>query len=205
MIRARHTEPWNSFFRYVVHRKLKRHFRGPEITHPELRPGSSVLLIGNHFSWWDGFFALETAKSCFHKKIHVMMLEEELRPRRFLSYAGAFSIAPGSRAALDSLKYAAGLLDEKENMVVVFPQGKMRPHWERPLHFQSGWTRILEMAKTDTALWFQAVLPVYGSDPRPLLKIWLQAYPEGQSIDLQHIEDAYNVFLEDCFAQISEG
>lgn len=205
MIRARHTEPWNRFFQYYIRRKLKRHFRGPEIIHPEICPEKAVLLIGNHFSWWDGFFALQSAKRFFAKKIHVMMLEEELRPRRFLSYAGAFSIAPASRTALESLQYATGLLTDPENMVVVFPQGEMRPHWERPLRFQSGWTRILEMAKSDAALWFQAALPVYGSDPRPLLKIWLQAYPEDQSLDLQHIEDAYNVFLEDCFAQICEG
>jgi 1-acyl-sn-glycerol-3-phosphate acyltransferase len=205
MIRARHTEPWNSFFQYYVQRKMRQHFRGPEMHHPEKKPEKSVLLVGNHFSWWDGFFALEAAKRFFAKKIHVMMLEEELRPRRFLSYAGAFSIAPGNRAALESLRYAAGLLTDPENMVVVFPQGKMRPHWERPLHFQSGWTRILEMAKAEASLWFQAALPVYGSEPRPLLKIWLQAYPDHQSLDLQHIEDAYNVFLEACFAQISKG
>jgi 1-acyl-sn-glycerol-3-phosphate acyltransferase len=184
---------------------MKRHFRGPEIFHPEMRPEKAVLLIGNHFSWWDGFFALEAAKSFFHKKIYVMMLEEELRPRRFLSYAGAFSIQPGSRSALESLQYAAHLLTDPENLVVVFPQGEMRPHWEHPLRFQSGWIRILEMAGTNTALWFSAALPVYGADPRPLLKIWLQANPVDQRQDLLSIEANYNTFLGNCFAQISQG
>jgi hypothetical protein len=51
------------------------------------------------------------------------MPEEQLATRMFLNKAGAFSIKPGSRSAIESLNYASSLLYEPENLVVVFPQG----------------------------------------------------------------------------------
>lgn len=198
MIRAKHTEPWNSFLQWFVRRKLKRHFSGPELHTTGAPPQSPVLLIVNHFSWWDGFFALEANKRFFHKKMHVMMLEEELKKRPFLSHAGAFSIDPGHRSALESLQYAAGLLGSGKNMLVLFPQGEMRPFYEHPLTFQKGWARVLDMAVEDYRIFFQVNIPVYGAAPRPKLEIHVQAFNAETGLSVKTIEDAFNAFLAEC-------
>ncbi|MBY0427423.1 MAG: hypothetical protein K2Q22_17440, partial [Cytophagales bacterium] len=58
---------------------------------PPIDPKRSLLVLGNHFSWWDPFLI---AYLCipFRKQHHVMMLEEELAIRKALTYAGAFGI-----------------------------------------------------------------------------------------------------------------
>ncbi|MEO1448923.1 MAG: hypothetical protein AAFV07_05305, partial [Bacteroidota bacterium] len=55
----------------------------------------SILLVGNHISWWDGFWPIWLNARHIGKQYHVMMLEEQLRPRMFMTKGGAFSIQPG--------------------------------------------------------------------------------------------------------------
>ena len=111
MIPARHTRFHTCFFRWYTEIRLKRNFSRIIVHHPIPDITSKpLLIIGNHYSWWDGFFILWLNNRFWHKKFHVMMLEEQLRQNMILNKTGAFSIRRGSRDALESLKYANGIL-----------------------------------------------------------------------------------------------
>jgi 1-acyl-sn-glycerol-3-phosphate acyltransferase len=123
MIRASHHPFWTSFMRFFTLGKMRLHFRDVMIDASDAVPGQqAVLLIGNHYSWWDGFAANYLNIKHFNKKFHVMMLEEELRQRRFLSKAGAYSIQPFSRHVLESLPLHKELLKDINNSFG-FPTG----------------------------------------------------------------------------------
>jgi len=110
----------------------------------DIKPDSrSILLIGNHFSWWDGFFATYLNYKIFHKKLHVMMLEEELRTRLFLNKAGAFSVKKGDRSVVDSLNYASEILNDLNNLLIMYPQGEIISQHNRSVQFEKGIGKIL--------------------------------------------------------------
>lgn len=198
MIPSRHTEPVNTLLGWYVRRKMRRQFGEIRIHADGPVPEHSVLLIGNHFSWWDGFFALEANERFFHKRTHVMMLEEQLRSRRFLRLAGAFSIAPGQRSALKSLEYASALLHQEGQLVVVFPQGVLSSLYRQPLIFQKGWHRLVEGTEGVKGLWFMVALPAYGSLPKAGLDIFLQPANEQDMMDADAVERGFNRFLQEC-------
>lgn len=198
MIPSRHTEPVNTLLGWYVRRKMRRQFGEIRIHADGPAPEHSVLLIGNHFSWWDGFFALEANDRFFRKRMHVMMLEEQLRSRRFLRLAGAFSIAPGQRSALKSLGFASALLRRVGQLVVVFPQGELSSLYRQPLIFQKGWHRLVGDTTNEKGLWFMVTLPAYGSLPKAGIDIFLQPAAAQDRVDADAVERGFNRFLQEC-------
>ena len=59
-----------------------------------------VLLISNHISWWDGFWAMYINLKVLKRKFHFMMLEEQLRKYWFFNYTGGFSVNKKSKVFL---------------------------------------------------------------------------------------------------------
>ncbi|MCA1745521.1 MAG: hypothetical protein LC643_07450 [Bacteroidales bacterium] len=100
MIKARHSRMYDVFFNWYLHRILKKDFSRIDVVGSWPVHGQSVLVIGNHVSWWDGFWVYYLNKRFLKKKLHVMMLESQLKHRRFLTRIGAFSIEPGSVAQI---------------------------------------------------------------------------------------------------------
>lgn len=155
--------------------------------------GLPILMIGNHFSWWDGFFALNLNQKFFNRKFHIMMLQEQLEERMMLNKTGAFSIKKGSRSMLQSLQYAGELLADPGNMVVMFPQGAIHSLYDRPIVFEKGWYRIIERSSKPIQVVFYNALVDYYSRRRPTLNFYLYDHdPEGQ--DLQAFENAFNEY-----------
>jgi hypothetical protein len=54
-----------------------------------------------------------------------MVIEETVQKVSFFKYMGAFSVNKNSREMLASLNYAAELLNDPQNLVLIFPQGKL--------------------------------------------------------------------------------
>jgi len=162
--------------------------------------GHSILMIGNHFSWWDGFIARHVSKQLLKRRLYVMMLEDQLRSRMFLSRIGAFSIRQNHRSAVESLHYAAGLLRDPANVVVMFPQGKFQSVYHYPLDFENGWFRALKMAAGHTKVVFMANLVDYFSNRKPSLNTYLHAV-ETALPDASAVEQAYNLFMKEAVEQ----
>lgn len=198
MIPAKHHPLLLSLFRPYIFWRMRRRFRPLRIQGRWLDRGGPVLLIGNHFSWWDGFFGLYLNQRIFKRKLHVMMLEEQLKNRMFLSRLGAFSIKKNARSALESLYYARALLDHRENLLLLFPQGRFESQHRFPLRFEKGWFRILHQPPKDLQVVFMACLPDYFEQPRPSLDIYITQAPPPALSGHEALAGAYNDFLLDA-------
>jgi len=163
--------------------------------------GMPLLMIGNHFSWWDGFIANLINIKILHRKIHVMMLEEQLSGRKFLNRAGAYSIKKKSRSALESLRYSGELLSEKSNLVVLYPQGEFQSLYLRPVSFGKGVKIIHSFAVKEFQLIFYAALPEYFSHRKPTLAIYFVEADRDLLKNPSALEEEYNRFIESSVIQ----
>ena len=132
MIKAR-PNPLSLWFYSSYFRVLQKiHFRKFSIISDDIFPEDrSVLLLQNHFSLYDGYWSMYLCRRFFRRNFYVMMLEEELKKRMFLTKCGVFSVRKNSRELLESLQYAAGLLKNPRNVVTVYPAGELiSQHWQ---------------------------------------------------------------------------
>ena len=178
---------WNTFVRISIGRAFKE----IRIDGKEAYEDGSILLIGNHISWWDGFFALWLNQQVFHRNYYVMMLEEELTKRKFMRQGGAFSINPGNRSIVESLSYTTSLLNDPGNLVVVFPQGKIHSQYETNIVFQPGVGKILDRVAGKTHVVFYAAHMDYLSYSKPILHFRLKTYIHQKGSSSSVIERAY--------------
>jgi 1-acyl-sn-glycerol-3-phosphate acyltransferase len=184
---------------------IRSHFRKVTIHGEFYDRDLPVMLIGNHFSWWDGFFANLLNIRVFHRRFHIMMLEGQLGQRMFLNRAGAYSINKGHRSLIESLNYTADLLTRKENLVVLYPQGVFESLNQRPVTFQRGIERIAAGVKNDIHLVFYAALTDYFSFRKPSVDIYIEEFPKELALAKGSLEPAYNEFLSRCVNKQKPG
>ena len=195
MIKAKHSPLYVRFFRFYSRHMIFRHFREIKIKGAYTGKELPVLLIGNHFSWWDGFIANYLNAIIFKKRFHVMMLEEQLEPRLFLNKAGAYSIKKNSRDVVESLEYTKDLLKSAKNLVTIYPQGEIQSLYHYPLEFEKGITSVLKKLENKVDIVFLVALVDYFSHKKPTLTLALKEYPAYSSSSVKELEDAYNDFM----------
>lgn len=125
------------------------------------------------------------------------MLEKELQERPFMAQGGAFSINPGSRDIINSIRYTAGLLKDSGNLVMIYPQGRIHSQHDSNIQFNTGIKKIIKLAPKDIQVVFSAAMVDYGAQARPTLTYYLEEYT-AQSPD--GIQAAYNLFYERALA-----
>jgi len=162
-----------------------------------------VLLIGNHFSWWDGFIANYLNNLLFHRRFHIM-LEEQLEQRMFLNQAGAFSIKKKNRDIIESLNYSETILTDPGNLLVLYPQGEIQSLYHYPLHFEKGISAILEKIRQPVQVIFLAALVDYFSHRKPTLTLAFKEYDMKQFSSIDDLESAYNKHLVEMINQQKE-
>lgn len=109
-------------------------------------PDYANLLYGSHCCFHDGQVAYYICRKVFKANFYLMI--QELYKLPILSKIGGFSVEKDSPIeSLKSINYAANLLSDKENMVWIFPQGRVMPPDFRPVKFESGLTYITHKAK----------------------------------------------------------
>ena len=173
MIRAKHHPLYVRASDWIMKMLLHRHFRHIQIQNNLKDRQGPVLLLANHFSWWDGFLARYAITKTLKKKVFVMMLEEELSKRPFLRKVGAFSIRRNSRSVTETIKYAQQVLQNPDHLLLIFPQGRFQSSHQYPLGFEDGWFRILQGAPGNTRVVFLAALTDYFAFRKPGLYIYL--------------------------------
>ncbi len=196
MIKANHNKYYKWFFNGYFNFILKRNFNEIKlITKIELtkRP---ILLIPNHFSWWDGFFAWYVNEQLFHRKFHLMMLEKELAKNKYFSKIGAFSIQKNTRNIIESIQYASQILRDPVNLLVFFPQGKLFSNHVSPIKFEKGIERVISNS-TNLQIIFMVNLVDYYASKKPSLSINLKEYPI-ETFDFINFQEAYNTFYKVC-------
>ncbi|OCX51305.1 hypothetical protein BEL04_14830 [Mucilaginibacter sp. PPCGB 2223] len=162
------------FFSWYISRIVKRHFRSVNFNPIDLQSGKAVLLIANHYSWWDGFVLYHLNKIHFKKQFRIMVLEETMREVRFFKYLGAFSIHKSSKQVTGSLVYAAELLTDPDNLVVIFPQGKLYSNFVNDVVFEKGAAKIAELATTHFQYLFSAAFTENFQHKKPAVNVGLK-------------------------------
>ena len=194
MINTRHHWFLFSFFEWYARIRIRCHFRSVHMIGELPNAHRPLLVIANHFSWWDGFFISWLNRRKFHKKFHLMMLEEQLNKNWFFRYTGVFPIRKNSKSALRSLDYATELLRSPENMVVFFPQGKFESMYEQPLHFEKGLEWLIKNLKNEIRMVFVANQTEYFDSPAPRLFMHYKTY-DYRGKRYREIEKDYQTFF----------
>ena len=180
------------YIQYIVHKD----FEAFDYNNLELKPNSSILLLSNHFSWWDGFFIFYINKTLFKKNFHVLVNEENYKKVTFLKYLGAFAPAHKGKDIVDTLNYAGSLLDDPSNLVLVFPQGKLYSNHVKSITFEKGVMQIIKASKQEISIIFSTTLIDYFAKRKPTANTYLQKWETEEYMSLQLLKSAYNKHYE---------
>lgn len=191
MIEARHSNWRSVVFDRFVQGLLHWHFREIKTVGEYVPRAASTLLIANHFSWWDGFFAWYLNQKLIRRRIYVMMLEEQLKNRLFFARVGAFGIKTGRREVIKAIRYSADILSQPGNLLVMFPQGLIQSQHRSFLNFQRGVVEILNLCNPAPDILFCAALLDYYSFRRPSLTLHLRSF-DMPGADIRTLESAFN-------------
>jgi len=178
------------FFSLYIGWIIKRNFQAVNFTQVDLHPAKAVLLIANHFSWWDGFLLYYLNKIYFKKHFRIMVLEETMREVTFFRYLGGFSVTKNSRQVVESLQYAAELLSDPDNLVVIFPQGKLYSNFVESVTFEKGLLKITEMATADFQYLFAAAFTENFDHKKPSVNVGFKVMQQDEVL-VNNLQKAY--------------
>jgi len=179
---------YSSYFRVLQ----KLYFRKITVISDKVFPDDkSILLLQNHFSYYDGYWSMYLCHKLFRRRFHVMMLEEQMKKRMFLTRCGVFSVRKNSRDLVESLQYAASLLKDPSNVVTIYPSGEIISHHQQNYPFQRGFARLTG-DDVPCSIAFAVVLIDHFSFARPEICIYVEKYSGETSAKL--IESAFHTF-----------
>lgn len=170
MIKAGHKRWARLLFNQYINRSLRKHFSHFYLVNEPPRSAGiqGLMITPNHFSWWDGFFIDYVMRHYSTRKLHIMMLEEQLKRYWFFRKLGAYSVdLRNPRSILESIQYTQRILHDHENFVVYYPQGEIRPYDERPLKLKTGLQKVLKDIKVPTVVVPAAFKIQFGNEPKP--------------------------------------
>jgi 1-acyl-sn-glycerol-3-phosphate acyltransferase len=165
----------NRVIHYYVRWIVERQFQELLFNAIEVDKNKSVLLIANHFSFWDGLILYCVNQRLLKKTYHVMVEEKTVHMLQYLKFAGAFSVNKRSRDIIESLNYAAALLDDPQNLVLIFPQGKLFSNYVDDVHFDKGVFRIMEKAAGKFQLVFASTFIQYFKHKKSTTTVYLKS------------------------------
>jgi 1-acyl-sn-glycerol-3-phosphate acyltransferase len=154
------------FAPYLAYR-LRKAFKALKHDEVEVFAGYSVLLLCNHFSWWDGFFAGHLTQTYLKRDFFIMMQEDHLQKRMFFNRVGGFSVNRKSKEVVESLQYAARLLDDPNNLVAVFPQGALESNHINEINIERGIDYIVKKVKGDCQIIYYSAFVEYFESLKP--------------------------------------
>jgi len=192
------------FFDRYIRWIIGRNFQDIHFNTIELDQSKSVLLLANHFSWWDGFILYYLNAKLLKKNFHIMVLEETVQKVGFIKYMGAFSINKNSRDMVASLTYAGQLLNDPQNVVVIFPQGKLYSNFITDVHFEKGLIKITDQAAGKFQLVTAATFVENFQHKKPLIKVYLNKTTNNTFENIAELNDIYQQHYNAAHLQQTE-
>jgi 1-acyl-sn-glycerol-3-phosphate acyltransferase len=197
ILRAKHHPLIYAFFKAYSEWIIKRNFRAIQIIGEYKDSDLPIVLISNHISWWDGFWALHLNQKLLKRRFYFMMLEKQLRKYWYFNYTGGYSIKKKSKSIIETIEYSRNLLADKGNMILIFPQGEIQSMYTQSFSFEKGIGRVLHNLENSVQLIFLANFIDYFSNPKPSLYSYIQELVSWKS-DRDYISAKYNEFYNDC-------
>ena len=177
---------------------FSRRFNKMRIKEVEILQNHSYILMCNHFSFWDGFWAGYLCLKSLHKQnknlkgFYIMVLEKQLAQHRWLTRLGCFSIAPGTVSVAESLNYAAALMDEPGNIFLMFPQGNLESCHVRTIEVKPGIAEIVKRIKGDCQLLWSSNLVEYFESLKPSIFFHMLDCGTNRHFNLQELTKKIN-------------
>lgn len=182
----------SGFFTWYIRWIIARNFQRFSIQPIQTEANRAILLLSNHFSWWDGFLLFELNRLVLRKRFHVLVSEENYLTNAFMKYLGAFSVKKKSKSMLETFDFAGSLLNDPQNMVVVFPQGKLYSAHADEVLFEKGLMNIINASNKNFQYLFVAFFTDYFQFKKPTVQAYLQTWEGAEFTSLQLIKSEYN-------------
>ena len=179
------------FAPYLAYR-LRKAFKLLKHDDVEVLPSHSILLLCNHFSWWDGFFAGHLTHNYLKRDFFIMMQEDHLQKRMFFNRLGGFSINRKSKEVVESLQYAAKLLDNPNNLVAVFPQGALESNHIDEINIERGIDYIVKKIKCDCQIIYYSAFVEYFESLKPSVYFRFLNCGTNGNFDFEKLKTAIN-------------
>lgn len=200
MLRPRKS-PWiTKFFSWYLEYIIRKDFSDYTYNYLEVQKSEAILVLANHFSWWDGFLLFHINKKVLKKDFHVLVNEEDYKRHWYLKYLGAFAAEKKSKDVMDTLMYAGELLSNPENMVLIFPQGKLSTTYVNSITFEKGVMQVINASKKKIQVVFSTTLIRY-TKRKPALVTTLHSWEAEEYISLQLLKSEYNKHYNNCVRQ----
>ena len=198
ILKAQHHTIVYPFFRWFSCWYTQLHFHQVIIKGDYDNQGKGVLLVANHISWWDGFWAVYLNETVFKRKFHFMMLYEQLKKHWYFNLSGGFSVQKQAKSIIESLNYAVQLVTNPRHIVLLFPQGEIQSIYTQTIEFQKGTEYIIRKAGSQNLqlIWMVSLVD-YGSNPKPTLTLYFKEY-NPEEATTEELQQAYNDFYQDC-------
>lgn len=187
-----------TFFSWYIKKIIKRDFKEFTYNQVEIDQSKALLVLSNHFSWWDGFLMFQLNRLLWKKKFHVMVSEENYKKVGFLKYMGAFSISRNSKDVIESLRFAGQILDNPENMLLIFPQGKLHSNHIDEVVFEKGIAKVVKYSNKSFQYVFVSMFSDYFRHRKPIITAYLQTRSCDENEIATDIECAYNLHYRDA-------
>ncbi|MES2418154.1 MAG: 1-acyl-sn-glycerol-3-phosphate acyltransferase [Bacteroidota bacterium] len=160
----------------------------------------SCLMLMNHHSANDGGILHRICRKILKKEFKAMVIESQLKAFPFLKYAGCFPVNKKSRKMIESLNYAAELLQDPTVMLGIYPQGGFYSMHLNTIHFVSGLEYIFKRTHTiPFQVFFGVTLLDYLESFKPVARVYLTEYHGERQAN--QMEEAYNQFYIECKQQ----
>ncbi|MFA6275754.1 MAG: glycerol acyltransferase [Pedobacter sp.] len=179
-------------YSWYINYILKKDFSA--FTHNQLviKDDEAVLLLANRFSWWDGFMLFQLNKKVFKKQFHALVTTDDYKQLNYLKYFGCFAPENKGKDVLETLLYAGSLLDDPKNLVLIFPQGKIKSSYVDSIAFEKGVMQLINASKKKFQTVFSVILTDYFNNRKPIAKAYLASWQAEEYISLQLLKSEYN-------------
>ena len=196
MLAPRRNKIIYSFFSWLISRLIRRDFQKFDFNTVSFEQNRAILILSNHLSWWDGFWIFQINRIHFKKRFYVMITEENYQKVWFLKYLGCFSVKKNSRSVIQTLEYAGRLLDDPQNLVLIFPQGKLYSGHTDQIQFQKGLMSMINISSKKFQYIFSAIFVDYLEHRKASVTCYLEGWEGAEFTSLQLIKSAYNKHYE---------
>lgn len=90
----------------------------------KIDPEKPTLLLGNHFSLWDGFLALYVTKKWSNKNFNFLINQKEYNSRSFLKKIGGIGLEKDPKKLIQQFGKINQLLSDKNQLILHYPQNQ---------------------------------------------------------------------------------
>ena len=180
------------FFSWYTGYLIRRDFGGYSYDELSVADDEAILLLANHFSWWDGLLLFQLNRLVFKKDFHILVGQTDFEKRWFLKYLGAFSPSSTGKDTVATLRYAGQLLDNPANLVLLFPQGKLYSAHVTAVNFEKGVMQVVNASQKKFKIIFAATFADYFASRKPRIKTALQCWEAEEYVSLQLLKSEYN-------------